>query len=73
MTGGGEAIETVTVIADALRMRASPSLDADVVMVLDKGTRLDVLEKNESWYKVRTPDGQIGWAVAYYEGDIYLD
>jgi hypothetical protein len=72
-SSGGDAIETVTVIADALRMRESPSLDSDVVTILDKGTQLDVLEKNESWYKVRTPDGQIGWARAYYEGDIYLD
>ncbi|UCE27541.1 MAG: SH3 domain-containing protein [Candidatus Coatesbacteria bacterium] len=72
-----EYIETVTVLPAGLRLRDAPSLDAGVVEVLDRGTKLEVIEKMEDpegdWYKVRTPDGNIGWARAFYEGDIYLD
>jgi hypothetical protein len=72
-----EYIETVTVLPAALRLRDGPSLDAGVVEILERGTKLEVLEKMEDpegdWYKVRTPEGNIGWSRAFFEGDIYLD
>ena len=72
-----EYIETVTVLPAGLRLRDAPNLDASVVEVLERGTKLEVVEKMEDpdgdWYKVRTPEGNIGWARAFFEGDIYLD
>lgn len=68
-----EYIETVEVLADALRLRASPDMTADTVKVLKRGTELKVIEKSGDWYKVRTPQGELGWAKAVHEGDILLD
>lgn len=65
--------ETVTVIPSGLRLRDAPSLDAKVVKILDKGTKLEVLEESGDWLKVRAPEGEVGWARARYEGEIYLD
>lgn len=70
-------IETVTVLPSGLRLRDAPNLDAGVVEIMERGTKLEVIEKMEDpegdWYKVRTPEGNIGWARAFFEGDIYLD
>jgi len=48
-------------------------MTADTVKVLARGTKLKVLEKSGDWYKVRTPQGELGWAKAVHEGDILLD
>lgn len=70
-------IETVTVLPSGLRLREAPNLEAEVVEIMERGTKLEVLEKIQDpegdWYKVRTPAGEVGWARAFYEGDIYLD
>jgi len=66
-------IETVEVLADALRLRATPDMTAGTVKVLKRGTELKVIEKSGDWYKVRTPQGELGWAKAVHEGDVLLD
>jgi hypothetical protein len=66
-------IETVHVLADALRLRTSPSTSADTITVLKRGAELKVIEKSGDWYKVRTSEGQLGWAKAVDKGDILLD
>jgi len=66
-------IETVEVLADALRLRSSPNLSADTIATLKRGEKLKVIEKSGDWYKVRTGAGQLGWAKAVHEGDILLD
>ncbi len=66
-------IETVSVLADALRLRSSPSTSADTITTLKRGATLKVIEKSGDWYKVRTAAGQLGWAKAVHEGDILLD
>jgi len=66
-------LETVEVLADALRLRTSPNLSADTVATLKRGAKLKVIEKSGDWYKVRTEAGQLGWAKAVHEGNILLD
>ena len=47
--------------ASLLNVRKDPSLQGDVVGMLEKGTELDVLEEKEGWYLTAT-----GWVMAEY-------
>jgi hypothetical protein len=66
-------LETVEVLADALRLRSSPDMSASTITTLKRGAKLKVIEKSGDWYKVRTEAGQLGWAKAVHEGNILLD
>ncbi len=35
-----------------------------ILRVLRQGTRLEVLEERQEWYRVRLEDGQEGWVAA---------
>jgi len=53
---------------DKLRCRAGPGLAEDLVIVLDEGTRLTIMDGPLSaddfeWWKIKTEDGQVGWAA----------
>ena len=41
--------------------RAAPGTSARIVAVLRKGTRVEVLEARNQWYRVKLADGREGW------------
>ncbi len=41
--------------------RAGPGTSAKIVAVLRKGTRVEVLEERDQWYRVKLADGREGW------------
>jgi len=41
--------------------RAGPGTSAKIVAVLRKGTRVEVLEERDHWYRVKLADGREGW------------
>jgi len=45
-------------------MRVAPDLDADVVLELGSGTPLRVFGGSGDWYRVRAPDGAVGYVAA---------
>jgi uncharacterized protein YgiM (DUF1202 family) len=47
--------------ASGLNMRAEPSVDAALVVSLQKGSRVAVLQSNGHWLQVTTDAGQTGW------------
>ncbi|MFZ5519475.1 MAG: SH3 domain-containing protein [Candidatus Zhuqueibacterota bacterium] len=51
---------TLTVKERAL-IRFGPSVEFDVVGTVERGARLTKLDQRESWYQVRTPQGEVGW------------
>jgi len=57
---------TVRVTASALNVRREPSGDGEVITQVKKGTSLPVLLSDESWVKVRLPDGGTGWVAARF-------
>lgn len=62
-----------TVGAAKLNLRSGPGVDNDVIVTLDKGYKLAILEASEGWYKVLTPAGTKGWVHSDYvnlEGNI---
>jgi hypothetical protein len=51
-----------------LRLRAGPGLNQELLLTLEDGTRLELLEGPQtvdgfSWWKVETEDGIQGWAA----------
>ena len=59
-------IATVRVTASALNVRATPSTDADVVTQVKKNQSLSVLQRDQSWVKVRLANGEEGWVAARF-------
>lgn len=49
-----------------LNMRASPSLDGDVVTQVDVGGQFPVLEEVTGWVKIRVPEVGEGWVYSQY-------
>lgn len=60
------AQQTGMTTGDALRFRAAASADAKIYSLLEKGTVLDILGEEGSWYKVRCSDGTVGYVSADY-------
>lgn len=60
------ASRTGTTTGDALRLRASASTSAKIYSLLEKGTKLDILDEENGWYKVRCSDGTVGYVSADY-------
>ena len=43
--------------------REGPGVTARILAVLKKGTRLEVLEEENHWYRVKLADGREGWVA----------
>lgn len=56
-----------------VNLRESPNISAPVVVKVLNGTNLEIIGKNENWYKVYTESGRIGFVykdrllIHYYE------
>lgn len=50
-------------LVDGVRLRTTPSANGQVAASVGKGTKLILLEKRNTWYKVRDPLGHIGWVT----------
>ncbi len=51
-------------VNDGIRLRAVPGRRGEVVRELDPGARLQVLGASGDWFRVRLPDGSIGFVAA---------
>lgn len=49
---------------DKVNLRSGPSTGNEVLAKLPKGTQLEVLGQQGSWYKVATARGTVGWVTA---------
>ncbi|WP_129632061.1 SH3 domain-containing protein [Candidatus Oscillochloris fontis] len=45
-------------------LRSGPSTNTSVVAVVRKGTRVSLLEREDDWYRIRTPDATEGWMAS---------
>ncbi len=46
------------VTTETLRVRATNSIDSDVISLIGQGQALDIIEELDGWYKVNTEDGE---------------
>ncbi|UYW02649.1 tetratricopeptide repeat protein [Flavobacterium agricola] len=51
------------VFADAAEVLSEPKKNADEAFVLHEGTKVKVLESNETWTKIMIADGKRGWVL----------
>jgi uncharacterized protein YgiM (DUF1202 family) len=63
-----ESAVVYTTEGDRLNLRSGPGLDFEIMSKLDRDTVVTLLEGPKkadgyAWWRVRTPDGQEGWAV----------
>jgi uncharacterized protein YgiM (DUF1202 family) len=59
-------IDTVRVTASSLNVRREASTEAEVVTQVKKGTSLSVLQRDDSWSKVRLANGTTGWVASRF-------
>ena len=75
LTPGGRA---VVVFPGGVNLRATPSLNAEVVDGMDLGEDMAVLEgpvsaEGITWWHVRTDINTEGWAAEGFDGTVYLE
>lgn len=71
---GQDAIVTLTERRDALRLRNAAGIEGRVISLLPNGTRVRVIDgprqlDNFSWWQIRTPEGNVGWAAEIVGGE----
>lgn len=55
-----------TVLADKLRVRAGAGLEHEILGYLTKGEAVTIIDSQEGWVRVQTPDKQLGWVSDRY-------
>lgn len=71
---GEHTIVGATVIVDGLRLRQAANTTSNVLAVLNTGTKLTVLDAtNDSWTKVKTAGGVVGYVSTEYIQFRYSD
>ena len=58
-----EPTATLYIKTSFANFREAPGTKGRIVAVLRKGTRIDVLEERDQWYRVRLADGREGWVA----------
>ena len=60
-TGATPDAGQVTVFAREANLRAAADQTSEILGTLGAGTTLSVLQEQDGWYEVQTPEGQRGW------------
>lgn len=61
-----DEIQTGTVSASVLNLRSDPGTSSKVIGSMTRGDKLSILESSGDWLKVKTSDGETGWAYSQY-------
>lgn len=61
-----ETYQTGVIKGDNINVRSKPELSAEVLTRLGGGTRVNVSESSEGWYKVEYTQGKFGWVYGQY-------
>lgn len=56
---------TLLVEADIINVRYGPGLSHELLTKVEEGDRLQILDENNKWYKVRLKNNQIGWVASW--------
>ena len=54
------------ITASALNVRSGPSTNHSIVTKAYKGSKVEILESSNGWYKVKLSNGKIGWGSGSY-------
>lgn len=72
-SGAAQGTYQGTITAVQANIRDAPSLQAPIVTSLPQGTRLAVLGKESSWYRVQLPDPQADRSAFVHESTIRVE
>lgn len=61
-----DEIQTGTVSASVLNLRNNPGTSSKVIGSMTRGDKLSILESSGDWLKVKTSEGDTGWAFSRY-------
>lgn len=61
-----EKIATGVVSGSVVNVRSKPNTSAEVITKLEKGTKVDIYEKSDVWYRVSVGDDRFGWMHGDY-------
>ena len=57
----GTALQSAIISGNDVDLRADPGPYGKIITSLPKGTAVEILDQSGRWYKVKLPDGRIGW------------
>lgn len=60
------AMEKGTITTSVLNIRSGPSTSDSIIDKAYKGQNIEILGASNGWYKVKLPNGKIGWASGQY-------
>jgi len=63
--------EKTLLVKNRTYIRYGPTIEYEVVEVVEKGTRLTLLSKKGDWFEVRTPQGNTGWIYKQFVAKTY--
>jgi cell wall-associated NlpC family hydrolase len=61
-----DEIQTGTVTASVLNLRSQPGTSSKIIGDMTRGEKLSILESSGDWFKVKTSEGETGWASGQY-------
>jgi uncharacterized protein YgiM (DUF1202 family) len=68
VTAAPQATRALFIRRARANFRATPGTNGRIVAVLRKGTRVEVLEARNQWYRVKLADGREGWIAESVAG-----
>ena len=68
VTAAPQATRVLFIRPAQANFRAAPGANGRIVAVLRKGTRVEVLEARNQWYRVKLADGREGWIAESVAG-----
>ncbi len=66
MTPGGSSVKYGYVDATLLNVRESPGTDTAILDRIVMGSAVEILSNEDSWYKIKAPNGLVGFVSAEY-------
>lgn len=61
LAAAGEEFAVAEVVEPYIELHTGPGVGYPVFHVTERGGRLQVLKRRTDWFKVRSPDGRVGW------------
>jgi N-acetylmuramoyl-L-alanine amidase len=62
-TPSPEPREALAIKTSLANLRETPGSKGRIIGVLKQGTRVEVLEEKDQWFRVRVEDGREGWVA----------
>jgi hypothetical protein len=66
VTAAETELQTGLIKGDRVNLRSGPGFDEHIILVLQPGLPVTIVEESAPWYKIQLPDGQTGWVYRQF-------